>query len=195
MQDHTLTCCWNHGETISDYPVSPSLPPLLANTNVPVPLVNPHPPLPSTHPHTHTLHTWMHTGMRGEWHNPPNAKTWAAWSALRSTADLMNGHSDAQTKLRLDFYYTVGSRVTQSTDRSRNQRWMPVSLSLSLSNTESLPEIHTPQNTPWGLTKKKKHAYKKSYSSLFMSTTRKLHLCRSVLWGPHESSRTRGMSQ
>lgn len=141
MQDHTLifsavSCC-RHSETISDCLLS-SLPAplLLANTNVPVPLVNPHPPLPSTHTHTYTLHTWMHTGMRGEWHNPPNAKTWAAWSALCSTADLMNGHSDTQTKLGLDFYYTSGSKVTQSTDRSRNQRWMPV----SLSNTESLQQ-------------------------------------------------------
>lgn len=89
-----------------------------------------------THTHTpaHTLHTWMHTGMRGEWHNPPNAKTLWAWSALCSTAALMNGHSDTRTKLRLDLYYTLGSKVTQSTDRSRNQRWMP----LSLFNAESL---------------------------------------------------------
>lgn len=131
----------------------PSLPPppLLANTNVPVPLVNPHPPLPSTHlpTHPHTLHTWMHTGMRGEWHNPLNAEIWAAWSALRSTAGLMNGHSDTQTKPRLDFYYTVGSGVTQSTDRSRNQRWMPVPLFQTMNN--SVTEIYTHHNTLCGV--------------------------------------------
>lgn len=140
--------------------------------------------------HTHTLHTWMHTGMRGEWHNPPNAKTWWAWSAPCSTAALMNGHSGTQTKLKLDADYTVGSRVTQSTDRSRNQRWMPGSLFQTPSHSDA--EIHAHQNTLWS---KIKHTHKTTYSSLFMSTTWRLHLHRSVLCGPHESSRTRGMRQ
>lgn len=157
---------------VVSYPVSASLPPplsCLASTHVPVALVNPHPPLPFTH----TLHTWMHTGMRGEWHNPPNAKTWWAWSAPCSTAVLMNGHSGTQTKLRLDAYYTVGSRVTQSTDRSRNQRWMPGSLFQTPSHSDA--EIHAHQNTLWG---KIKHTHKNTYSSLFISTTWRLHLHR-----------------
>lgn len=101
-------CCAIH-------PTSPPLPARYLSHGL-----TPHPQLPPIH-----THTWMHTGMRGEWHNPANAKTWCSRSALRSTAALMNGHSDARTKLRLGVYYTVGSGVSQSTDRSRNQRWMP----------------------------------------------------------------------
>lgn len=64
-------------------------------------------------------------------------KTCSAWSTQCPTAALMNGHSDTQTKLRLDLYYAAGSGVTQSTDRSRNH----MNAYLSLSSTESLPTL------------------------------------------------------
>lgn len=101
---------------------------------------------PPTHTHTHSTLECTQECEGND--NPPNPKTRAAWLALCSTADLMNGHSDTQTKLRLDFYYTVGSRVIQSTDRSRNQSWMPVSLVQTLNHSD------TPKHTV-GFKKKK----------------------------------------
>lgn len=97
------------------YPFSPSLPPLLGKNRCTCPTS--YPP-PTTHT-PHSPHLNAHRNARGM---TQSAKTWPAWSTLCSTADLMNGHSDTQTKLRVDFYYTVRSKVTQSTDRSRNQR-------------------------------------------------------------------------
>lgn len=106
--------------------LSPS-PPLLVNTHVPVPLVNPHPPLPHTHTHTPTQSTLECT-------EECEGNDTIHQTLKPGQPGLMNGHSDTQTKLGLTLYYMLRSKVTQSTDRSRNQRWMPDSLFQTLNH-------------------------------------------------------------
>lgn len=119
---------------------------LSPSTHVPVPLVNPHPLRPPEHARTSSPHLNAHRNAKENDTIQRMLKTWPAWSALCPTAALMNGHSDKQTKLRLDLHYTVGSGVTQSTDRSRNQRWMLVSVFVTLNHSDI--EFHAHHNTP-----------------------------------------------
>ena len=134
MQDHTLTFrrvyCSRRTETIPHH--THPAPPLFSNTQVPVPLVNPHPPQPCTHPPTHpptrSPHLNEHRNARGMTQSHQMLKPGGpAPLSPDSTAALMNGHSEMQTKLSLDLYYTPGSGVTQSSDRGRKQKWMPIS--------------------------------------------------------------------